>query len=115
MRHKAAGDETGSVAAEFALALPAAVLALAMGVGALSAAATQVSLQDAVADAARLLARGESAQRAQHAVRASLAGVHLTSRRAEGLVCVTGEVDLAVGQLIRLPLRAAACALDGGW
>ena len=52
--------ERGSVAAELALAIPAVVLTLLLGVGALGAAAQQVALQDATADAARLLGRGES-------------------------------------------------------
>lgn len=113
MRRRSLG-ERGSAAAELAVALPAAVLALAVGIGGLSAAATQVSLQDAVADAARLLSRGESDHRVQQAVRASLEGVRLTSRRSQGLVCVTGEIELAIGRVIRMPLRANACALDGG-
>lgn len=108
-------EERGSATAEFAVALPAAVLALVMGISALSAAATQVLLQDAVADSARLLGRGESAQRVNEVAGASLAGIRLTSSRAEGLVCVTGEVELFVGGVIRMPLHASACALDGGW
>ncbi|WP_181800730.1 TadE/TadG family type IV pilus assembly protein, partial [Microbacterium sp. H6] len=48
-------DERGSAAAELALALPAVVLALLLGAGALGAASRQVALQDASADAARLL------------------------------------------------------------
>ena len=53
------GGDRGSVAAELAFALPAVVLALLLGAGALGAAARQVSLQDAAADAARLLGRGK--------------------------------------------------------
>ena len=67
------GDDRGSVVAEFAVALPAVVLVLAVGVGALAAASRQVRLQDAVADAARLSARGESAQRVRDAVAATVA------------------------------------------
>ncbi len=111
---RAATNERGSATAEFALTLPAVVLALVMGIAALSATATQVSLQDAVADAARLLGRGESAQRANEVARASLAGIRLTSLRTDGLVCVTGEVELSIGSVLHLPLRASACALDGG-
>ncbi|MFT4157172.1 MAG: TadE/TadG family type IV pilus assembly protein, partial [Microbacterium sp.] len=55
------GDDRGAVAAELAIALPAVVLTLLLGAGALGTAARQVALQDAAADAARLIARGEQA------------------------------------------------------
>lgn len=106
--------ERGSVAAELAIALPAALLALLLGVGALSAAATQVSLQDAAADAARLLGRGESADRAACVVAASVDGAHSASRADGDLVCVTASIDLRVGRVISVPLRASSCALAGG-
>ena len=57
-------DDRGAVAAEFAVALPALVLVIALGVGALSAGSRQVRLQDAVADAARLAAREDDPGRA---------------------------------------------------
>ena len=44
------GDDRGSVVAEFAVALPAVLVVLLVGVGALAAASRQVRLQDAVAD-----------------------------------------------------------------
>ncbi|SJN15818.1 hypothetical protein FM104_00590 [Microbacterium esteraromaticum] len=108
------GAERGSVAAELAVALPAALLALMMGVGALSAAATLVSLQDAAADSARLLGRGESAARAAGVVTASVSGATSTSRSAGDLICVTASLDMRVGRLISVPLRAESCALAGG-
>ena len=120
MMHRAHGrragprDERGSVAAELAVALPAALLALLLGVGALSAAATQVSLQDAAADAARLLGRGESAGRAAGVVSTSVAGARTASHAEGELVCVTASVDLRVGRIISVPLRASSCALAGG-
>lgn len=107
-------DEAGSVAAELAIALPAVALAFVIGIGALGAAARQVSLQDAVADAARLLSRGESDSRVYEVVGASIEGARLSAYRAAGLVCVTGEVDVAIGRLLSVPLRASACALEGG-
>lgn len=112
--HRQLGGERGSVAAELAVALPAALLALLFGVGALSAAATQVSLQDAAADAARLLGRGESAARAAGAVRASVADAQLSSRTSGDMICATTAVDLRVGRIISIPLRASSCALAGG-
>ena len=108
------GDDRGSVAAELALALPAVALTLLLGAGALGAVSRQVALQDAVADAARLLGRGESIAAAETAVAASVGGVQMSSRQRGDLVCVTAQLDVAVGGLIRLPLEASSCALDGG-
>ena len=105
--------ERGSVAAELAVALPAVLLALMLGVGALGAAATQVALQDAAADAARLLGRGESAARAAAAV-AAVEGATMSSRDGAGLVCVTAAAQARIGRLISIPLRADSCALAGG-
>lgn len=106
--------ERGSVAAELALALPAVVLTLLLGVGALSAAAQQVTLQDATADAARLLGRGESVAAAQAAVAASASDARVSHERRGDLICVSARVDVAVGSLISIPLTASSCALSGG-
>lgn len=106
--------ERGSVAAELALALPAVVLALLLGAGALGAASRQVALQDASADAARLLGRGEGAGAAEHVVHVAVPGAGMSSSRTGDLVCVTASAEASVGALVRLPLRASSCALDGG-
>ena len=106
--------ERGSVSAELALALPAVVLVLVLGVGALGAASRQVALQDASADAARLLGRGEGQGAASHVVHTAVSGAGVSSSHSGDLVCVTTSLDVAVGTLITLPLRASSCALDGG-
>lgn len=106
--------DRGSVAAELALALPAVVLTLLLGAGALGAASRQVSLQDAAADAARLLGRGESAAAAEAAVAASVSGAAVSPWHQGDLVCVTARLDVAVGAVIHVPLQASSCALDGG-
>lgn len=106
--------ERGSVAAELAVALPAVVLTLALGIGALGAAARQVALQDAAADAARVLSRGESDDAAARIVSRTVPGAGLSASRGDDLVCVTTKVDAEIGGLIRLSLRARSCALDGG-
>lgn len=108
------GDDRGSVAAELAVALPAALVAIALGVSALSAAAIQVSLQDAAADSARLLGRGESPARAAGAVRDAVDGASSASSTAGDLVCVTASLDMRIGRLVSVPLRASSCALAGG-
>ncbi|MEV7632049.1 hypothetical protein AB0N64_06545 [Microbacterium sp. NPDC089318] len=108
------GDDRGSVAAELAVALPAALIAIAFGMGALAAAATLVSLQDAAADSARLLGRGESAARAAAVVRDAVDGASSASRTAGDLVCVTASLDMRIGRIIAVPLSASSCALAGG-
>lgn len=109
------GDaQRGSVAAELALALPAVVLTLLLGAGALGAAAQLVSLQDAVADAARLLGRGESEQTAFAAVTAATAGARMGSEARGELVCVSAQLDAQIGRFVSIPLSASSCALAGG-
>lgn len=106
-----AGDR-GSVAAELAVALPVVVLTLLLGVGTLGAASRQVALQDAVADVARIIARGESPETVSSAS-GPPGATFATSHRGE-LVCVTGRIELEVGRIIRFPLSASSCALSGG-
>lgn len=108
------GSDNGSVAAELAVALPAVVLTLLLGAGALSAAAQLVTLQDAVADGARLLGRGESSAVAYGAVTASATGASVSSQQRGDLICVTAQLDVAVGSFVRMPLSASSCALSGG-
>ena len=107
------GDR-GSVAAELALALPAVLLALLLGAGALGAASRQVALQDASADAARLLGRGEEADAAAGTVQRAVPGATVSSSLSGDLVCVTPSLEATVGAVIRIPVRASSCALAGG-
>jgi Flp pilus assembly protein TadG len=104
------GADSGAVVAEFAVALPAIVLVLVLGVGALAGAARQVRLQDAVADAARLSARGESDQRARDAVSAAVAGASVEIAPQGDLVCVSASASALFG----FQIRATGCALGGG-
>lgn len=105
------GDDRGSVVAEFAIALPAVVLVVVLGVGMLTASARQVRLQDAAADAARLAARGETAARVHDAIGTAVPGAagQITPRGA--LVCVTAS---AAGAPLPITLTASSCALAGG-
>lgn len=110
MRRPRLGDDRGSVVAEFAVALPAAVLVLMLGVGALAAGARQVRLQDAVADAARLAARGEADQRVHAAVSGGVTGAHADIEQRGDLVCVTA----AAPGVLSIQIAASSCALAGG-
>lgn len=103
-------DDRGSVAAEFAVALPAVLVVLLVGVGALAGSARHVALQDAVADAARLSARGESEARVRAAVGAAVAEASVAISPRGDLVCVTATAPALLG----LRVTASGCALAGG-
>ena len=111
MIRRGLGDDRGAVVAEFAVALPAVVLVVLLGVGALSASARQVRLQDATADAARLAARGETVSRVQAAAAAAGPGTNVAVHERGDLVCVTATASALLG----LTLTASSCALAGGW
>jgi len=108
------GGDRGSVAAELAVALPIVLVTALLGVGALTAAARQVALQDAAADAARLLGRGEGAAAASAVVSQAVDGAAFSHERRGDLACATASLDLAIGRFVTVPLRASSCALDGG-
>jgi Flp pilus assembly protein TadG len=105
------GDDRGSVVAEFAVALPAVVLVLLLGAGSLGACARQVRLQDAAADAARLIARDDAEARAWAVVESAVPGASAVAERRGDLVCVT---TTAVASVLPVTLSATSCALDGG-
>jgi Flp pilus assembly protein TadG len=106
------GGERGSVVAEFAVALPAVVLVLILGIGALGASARHVRLQDAAADAARLAARGEPDERVHAVLAAAVSGASGEIEQRADLVCVTAVATASVG--LPLTLVATSCALAGG-
>ncbi len=112
MMRRGLGDDRGSVVAEFAVALPAVALVLLLGAGTLGACARHVRLQDGAADAARLVARGESHARASAAVAAGVSGASVVVGDRGDLVCVTATAP-ALGS-VPIMLSAVSCALDGG-
>jgi len=106
----APSGDRGSVAAEFAVAVPAVLLVIALATAALGACSRQVRLQDAAADAARLVARGDSTARAQSAVVAAAPGAGLAISRPGALVCAAASAPSGI-PLVPLTLTAHACAL----
>ena len=62
----------------------------------------------------RLLGRGESPARAAGVVRDAVDGASSSSRTSGDLVCVTAALDMRIGRLVSVPLRASSCALAGG-
>lgn len=97
------------------MTLPAALIVIVVGVGALAAGSQSVRLQGAAADAARLIARGES-QPANALVGRLAGGADLRVDEGDRLVCVTLTSPVAVPGLAAtgLDVSARACAAAGG-
>lgn len=103
------------VVAEFAITLPAIVVLLGIVLGSAAVGAQHVQAQDAAADAARLLGRGDTADTALALAGRILPGASINIERGEDLVCVTLRVPARV--ILSLPIievRGRACALDDG-
>ncbi|MEI5583413.1 MULTISPECIES: TadE family type IV pilus minor pilin [unclassified Agromyces] len=99
--------------AEFAVALPAIALVLALSMAAVQVAAVQVALADAAADAARSLGRGEAAGDAAAIAARNAPGARLSASTDDRFVCATLTRG-AGGLLAAVELRAVSCALRGG-
>lgn len=95
--------------------MPAALLLIMVGIGALSAGVQTVRLQGAAADAARLIARGD-AQPADALVGRSAAAATMQVDEGDRLVCVTLTAPVALPALAATALDASAraCAAAGG-
>lgn len=108
----AGSHEDGSVSAEFAIALPAVVLMLAVLLGLATFGTTQIGVEDAARGAARELARGESAETAISAARRR-AGEDVIvsfSPRSEGFTEVTLEKPVRVLGVLAIEQRHRAQA-----
>jgi hypothetical protein len=108
-------DDTGSVVAEFAVAMPAVLLVLATLLTGVQVTGLHLRAQDAAADAARAWGRGDSAAAVAARLERQVPGAR-AARSARGeLVCATVSVRPA-GPAARLGLRATAtaCAVSGG-
>ena len=112
MKLRGLGEDRGSVVAEFAVALPAVAVVVLLGAASLGACAQQVRLQDAAADAARLVARGESDARAGAVVASAVPGAAVVIDRRGDLVCVTASASAS--RVLPVGLSASSCALAGG-
>lgn len=103
--------EAGSVTAEFAAVIPAVMLVLALCMWGLHAAALQVRVTDAAADAARILARGDDLSTAQQRVSHLVRGASVSSATEDVFVCATVSSRTAT---VPLTVSARSCALKGG-
>lgn len=101
-------DDTGSVTVEAAIALGALAAAVALCVGAVFAAVTQMRCVDAAREAARLAARGdrEAAEPAARQVAPDGADISVRYEADRVVAVVTADVPL----LPALELRAEAVA-----
>lgn len=108
-----AGPDRGAVTAETAVAIPAVILVLVASLQGLGAATLLLRAQDAAADAARSLARGDPDGAAAAQTAAAVPGGGLRSDRAGGLVCATVTVRPRILS-IPIGLDARSCALDAG-
>ena len=113
VRSRSADD--GSVTAEFATVVPAVLLVLGISLAGMQAAGAQLRLQDAVADAARSLGRGDSTATAAALVARAVPGSRLAVSVRGDLVCAEASAPAATGGVLRgLTVRASGCALGEG-
>jgi TadE-like protein len=105
------GSCRGAVTAEFAVALPAVVLLLALLLAGAAAGVTQLRLEEAARAGARALARGEDAAAVDGIVRrlaGESAGAVVASDGEWLSVVVSARVPGAVGSLLPWTLSARA-------
>jgi hypothetical protein len=106
------GDQ-GSATAEFAVAFPAVLAVVALLLGGVQVAGLQVRAQDAAADAARGLGRGDSPDAVEARLDRQVPGAALVGWVDGDLRCVRVEVaPTGVVAVLGLRARATACALD---
>ncbi|MCU1511347.1 MAG: pilus assembly protein TadE [Arthrobacter sp.] len=109
----AGGSGHGAITAEFAVALPAVILLLAMVLAGSAAGVTQLRFEEAARAGARALARGDSPAAIDGIVRrlaGEASGTAVTSEGDWSSVTVSGRVQGAVGSLVPWTLSARAWA-----
>lgn len=107
------GKDQGAVTAEFAVALPAVILLLALLLAGSAAGITQLRLEEAARAGARALARGEGNAVVEGIVRrfAGDSASTVVAKEGEWLsVTVSGRVGGPLGSVIPWPLTAKASA-----
>jgi hypothetical protein len=104
--------DAGAAAAEFAVAMPAVLLVLVVALSGIGVAALQLRAQDAAADAARILGRGEAGGAVGAHLGGQLPGAAWSSSTHDGLVCVRVTVTGAGAGAMFGVIGATSCALD---
>jgi Flp pilus assembly protein TadG len=108
-----AGTCRGAVTAEFAVALPAVLLLLAMLLAGSAAGLTQLRLEEAARAGARALARGEDTGAVEGIVRQVAGNSASAAINADGewlSVTVSGRIGGSVASLVPWTLSAKAMA-----
>lgn len=116
-RLRARGRDEGAVTAEFAVALPAVIVVLALCLGAASVGIAQSRLEESARVAARAFARGDNLAAVQHEVSRIDPNVNLrvqTVQEASGARQVRVQVERAapgvIGSITGWKLQATATA-----
>ncbi len=94
-------DETGAVAAEFAVALPAVMAILIFSLSLVASQVQGARLEQDAAIAARAIGRGESVTDVEAWLKADLHNFKLTTSQEDGILCAMLKQRLSVG--ITLP------------
>jgi hypothetical protein len=103
--------ERGSITAEFAAVMPAVLIVLLACLGALQVAGLQLRLQDASADAARAVSRGDPASAVAAQLEGVVPGARLAVAHCADLIV---SAPAGVAALAGITVRASSCALGGG-
>lgn len=96
------------------MTLPVAAFVLAVCLGAVQTVGTQVLLQDAAADAARSVARGDSLEVARDRARGAVPGAAFSVSYVDDSVCVTLATSAQIAGSIPVAVEARSCALTDG-
>jgi Flp pilus assembly protein TadG len=101
------------VTAEFAVALPAVLAVLAMGIGAVNVVAQQAQLASLASSGARMLARGDDSATMRSRIGTAAPGVTVAESADGDFTCVRLERQAHFGPvgLGTLVLNARGCAL----
>jgi len=94
--------------------MPAVLLVLVAALAGVGVSALQVRAQDAAADAARILGRGEGGGSVAAHLGAQLPGASWASSEHDGMVCVRVSIAGAGPAAMFGRIGATSCALDDG-
>jgi Flp pilus assembly protein TadG len=104
--------EAGSVTAEFAAVIPAVLLVLAFGLGAIEVVVQQARLTDAAADGARSLARGDASAPVRAHMSNTVGRTEMSVEKDGDFVCLSlAQPAAGPAALTGLTVRGQGCAL----
>ena len=107
-------DETGAVAAEFAVALPAVLVILVFSLGLMASQVQAFKLEQAAALTARALGRGEPEEQVKQWLSNNAPDAAISTATKDGIFCATLKHRLRVGiTLPSLDVIARSCVWVG--